>query len=134
MKRVFKTTKQLSGKPLTFRAWDDYEVGDVIVCKYVKTTPNKFNEDKPNHVVEIIEAFLKDKKMQAKLSEGVHLVFNTIGMLDKALEDINPGDCFQVTYNGKATIETGKFKGKEAHTVEVVMVSEESEDEEQDDL
>lgn len=133
-KRIYRPTRQLSGKPIKFKKWEEYAIGDVLLCKYVKTTPNKFNESKPNHVVEVIETFFKDKK--SAWTEGTHVCLNTMGKLDKALEDIKPGDVFQITYNGTAVITQGKFKGKEAHDVDVVLMesSDETEINEEDDL
>lgn len=123
-KRSFTPTRQLSGKPMKFRTWADYSTGDILICKYVKTTPNKYNDSKPNHVVEIVEAFLKDKKVQAEWVEGTHVCLNTSGMLDKSLSNVSSGDMIQITYNGSAVMEKGKFAGKEAHGFDVVMIEE----------
>lgn len=133
-KRTFTPTKQLSGKPMKFRKWSEYSVGDVLVCKYIKTTPNKFSEKKPNYIVEIIEAFLKDKKVQKEWVEGTHVCLNTIGMLDKALSDVTSGSLIQITYNGSNVMETGIFAGKEAHAVEVVGIKEDSTSDDDMDL
>lgn len=128
-KRTFTPKRQLSGKPMKFRGWDEYSIGDILIVKYVKTTPNKFNVTKPNHVVEIIETFLKDKKVQKEWTEGTHVCLNTMGMLDKALDEIVTGTIVQITYNGKNMIEKGKMAGKEAHAVEVIEVSDDNETE-----
>lgn len=123
IKRTYSPTKQLSGKPMKFRGWADYSTGDVLICKFVKNTPNKYNDAKPNHVVEIIETFLKDKKVQKEWVEGTHVCLNTSGMLDKAMENVSAGDLIQITYNGTNTIEKGKFAGKESHTFDVIGMS-----------
>lgn len=133
-KRTFTPTKQLSGKPMKFRGWSDYDTGDVIICTYVKSTPNKFNESKPNHVVEIVEAFLKDKKVQKEWTEGTHVCLNTAGMLDKALSDISAGDMIQITYNGLNAIEKGKMAGKDAHSFDVIGMQEDTDSTDEVDL
>ena len=130
-KRTYTPTKQLSGKPMKFRGWSDYSTGDVLICKYVKTAPNKFNDAKPNHVVEIVEAFLKDKKVQKEWSEGTHVCLNTAGMLDKALSNVCAGEMIQITYNGSQTIEKGKMAGKDAHSFDVIGMTEDNDSSEE---
>lgn len=123
-KRTYTPTKQLSGKPMKFRTWADYSAGDVMIVKYVKTTPNKYNDAKPNHVVEVVELFLKDAKIQKEWVEGTHVCLNTMGMLDKALDGIKSGDMVQITYTGSNMMEKGKFAGKSAHGVDVIAMEE----------
>ncbi len=126
MKRTYTVTKTVSGKPKKFRLWKDYSVGDILICKYIGTTENKYNEAKPNFVVEILETFLKNKLVEKDLVEGTHLVLNTTGMLDKALSNVAPGTLLQITYKGTNAIEKGKFAGKEAHSISVDEIEEEN--------
>jgi hypothetical protein len=134
MKRTYTVTKTVSGKPKKFRLWKDYSVGDILICKYVGTTENKYNEVKPNFVVEILETFLKNKLVEKDLVEGTHLVLNTTGMLDKAMSNVAPGTLLQITYKGTNAIEKGKFAGKEAHSIEVLEIEKDEEGSSHDDL
>lgn len=126
MKRTYTVTKTVSGKPKKFRLWKDYSVGDILICYYVGTTENKYNEAKPNFVVEILETFLKNKTIEKDLVDGTHLVLNTTGMLDKAMSNVAPGTLLQITYKGTNAIEKGKFAGKEAHAILVEEIEDES--------
>ena len=134
MKRTYTVTKTVSGKPKKFRLWKDYSVGDILICYYVGTTENKYNEAKPNFVVEILETFLKNKTIEKDLVDGTHLVLNTTGMLDKAMSNVAPGTLLQITYNGTNAIEKGKFAGKEAHSILVEEIEKDEESPSHDDL
>lgn len=134
MKRTYTVTKTVSGKPKKFRLWKDYSVGDILICKYIGTTENKYNEAKPNFVVEILETFLKNKLVEKDLVEGTHLVLNTTGMLDKAMSNVTPGTLLQITYQGTNTIQTGKFAGKDAHGILVEEIEKEESGSSHNDL
>ena len=134
MKRTYTVTKTVSGKPKKFRSWADYSVGDILIVKFIGSTENKFNESRPNFIVEVLECFLNDKKVQKELVEGTHLVLNNTGMLEKALTTVSSGTLLQITYQGTNTIEKGKFAGKNAHGIEVLEIEEEEENIENVDL
>jgi hypothetical protein len=125
-KRVFKTTKTLSGKPTKFRSWKEWDVGDIIIAKFIKEGVD--NYDNPSYTVGIIECFIKNKLIQKEWVEGTYVSLNSNGQLNKALENMKEGTLIQVTYNGTSTIEKGKFAGKESHGV-LVEELEETEDE-----
>lgn len=125
MKRTFKTTKKLSGMAAAYRPWREWEVGDVLIGRYKGSKTD--NYDKPNWLFEVLDAQFSDGKAAKKLI-GKTVGLNSNGKLDKAMEDVTEGDLIQVTYNGMGTIEKGKYKGKEAHDVEVDMVVENFED------
>jgi hypothetical protein len=81
----------------------------------------------------VVETQFKDKN--ANFEEGKTVVLNRCGMLAKALEGVEFGQIIQLEYNGIGTIEKGKFKGKEAHSMEIQLVElEESSDDSVDDL
>ncbi len=126
-KRTFKKTQTLSGGKKVYRKWDEYEVGDVLIGKYVAIHTDQYKKECP--VVEVLEAQFKDDSGDDL--EGQQLVLNACGMLNKALEDVAFGQLIQVTYNGKSTIEKGPYKDKEAHTMSVDIVEL---DEEEPDL
>ncbi len=126
-KRVFKSKKKLSGGKCTYRAWGDWEVGDLIIGKYKGSKLDQYK--KPNWLVEVVDAqFIKHK--EGKKLIGQVLGLNSNGQLDKAMENVSEGDMIQVCYNGMSEITKGKFAGKDAHQVEVDLVEEEGAEEE----
>lgn len=128
-KRVFKTKKKLSGGPKTFRKWGDWSEGDVIIGTFIGTHTDQY--DKVCPIIKIEEATFA-KKAEAKKLAGQNLVLNSAGQLDKAFEDLPEGSLVQITYNGTSVIEKGKYKGKDAHLIEVDLVEEEGAESEED--
>lgn len=134
-KRVFKKKKKLSGGPKNFRKWADWDEGDYVIGKYVGTHTDQY--DKECMKLEVADAEFR-KKAEAKKLIGKVMVLNAAGQLNKAMEEMEEGQMIQVTYQGTSTIEKGKYKGKDAHVIEVDTVeeddgSEESEEEESED-
>ena len=141
-KRVFKTKKVLSGVRTEYRAWKEWDEGDVVIGKLIGTSKNKMGENKKDWIIEVEDAFFSDKKEQKRVI-GKNLTLNTAGQLDKGMEQLEIGAMVQVTYNGNAEMEGGKFAGKMAHKMEVIEVTEDDgsddgeefdEDEDSDDL
>lgn len=124
-KRVFKSKKKLSGGRCTYRPWKDWEVGDLIIGKYKGSKID--NYEKPNWLIEVLDAQFAKKKEASKLV-GQTIGLNSAGQLDKAMEHVSEGDTVQVLYNGTSQIEKGKYKGKDAHLIEVDLVEEEGEE------
>lgn len=124
-KRVFKTTKKVSGSPKNFRKWADWQVGDIVIGEYVGTHTDQF--DKECTMVKVADAQFQGKKGAKEAAElvGKVLVLNSAGKLDKARDQLTEGDMIQVTYNGMGTIEKGKYAGKDSHDIEVDLVEEE---------
>lgn len=138
-KRVFKSKKKLSGGRATYRAWKEWEMGDLIIGKYKGQRED--NYDKPNWLVEVIDAQFSDTKAAKKLI-GQTIGLNSNGQLNKAMEKgieteaiVEGETILQVLYNGTSEIEKGKYAGKDAHLVEVDVVEEDdgSEEEESED-
>lgn len=147
---MFKSKKKLSGVRCEYRKWNVWDVGDILIGKYVGSKTD--NYDKPNWLIEVLEAqFVKKKKLAAKL-EGKTIGLNSCGKVDAAMKKATEGDTIQFTFNGTGVIEGGKFDGKEAYDVDVEVgdmddgsepeeeeetdeneESEESEEEEEDD-
>jgi len=132
-KRKFVVRKRLSGGARVFRAWAKWEVGDLILGAYKGETPNSFDAGKPNYAVDVEYAEFKDADLAASMV-GKTLGLNNCGMLSKALDGLEIGTLIQVTYTGMGIIESGKFANKESHTLEVVTVSEEVEDTEEEEV
>jgi hypothetical protein len=122
-KRTFTTKKKLSSTRAQYRPWKEWETGDYIIGKYKGCQTD--NYDKPNWLFEIEECVFVKKPKLAKELIGKVLGLNSNGKLDKAMESATVGDFIQVTYNGTSMIEKGKYKGKEAHDVDVELVEEE---------
>lgn len=130
-KRTFVTKKKLSGVKTEYRAWKDWEEGDVIIAKLVGSSPNRKNKSKKDWIVEVIEAMFADKK-EMKRVVGKTLTLNCAGQLDKGMEQAEMGDAVQVTYNGQVEMKGGEYEGQMAHTMEVELVEEEGEESEED--
>lgn len=125
-KRVFRTKKKLSGVRTEYRAWKDWDEGDVAICKLVGTSQNRKNKAKKDWIVEMEEAMFSDKK-KAKELTGKVVTLNTAGQLDKGMEQVEIGDIVQITYNGQKEMKGGDYEGEMAHTMEVELVEEETE-------
>lgn len=130
-KRVFKTTKKLSGTRCSYRKWDEWEIGDCVIGKYVGMKIDQY--EKPGWQILVEDAqFTKHKEGEAL--KGKTLQLNSSGQLNKAMEDVEEGQWLQITYNGTAQIEKGKFKGKDAHLVEVDLLEEDTGDEDDSEI
>ena len=134
-KRVFKTKKKLSGGQTTFRKWSEWDEGDVLVGKLVSIGEDSYQN--PSFTLEVLECtFLSKPKMAAALV-GKNITLNSAGQLNKALIDkngepkIEMGEIIQVEYKGTSVIPKGKFKGKDAHLIDVNVVEEEGEESEE---
>lgn len=133
-KRVFKSKKKLSGGRCTYRAWKEWDVGDYIIGKFKGSKTD--NYDKPNWLVEVVDAAFVEHKLARKLI-GQTIGLNSSGQLNKAMEKVEEGDLIQVMYNGTSEIEKGKYAGKDAHLIEVDLVQEdvdEDDDEENEEV
>ena len=123
-KRTFVTKKKLSGVRTEYRAWKEWDEGDILIGKLVGSSQNKKNKSKKDWIVEVLEMFFADKKEEKRL-RGKTVTLNTAGQLDKGLEQLTEGKIFQVTYNGQKRMEGGDYAGQMAHTMEVEEVEEE---------
>jgi len=134
-KRVFKTAKKLSGSRQVYRKWSEWNEGDILIGKYKGFKEDQY--EKPNWLVEVEDACFSNAK-EAKELVGKVIGLNSSGQLDKAMEKLTEGQWVQITYNGTAEIEKGKFKGKDAHVIEVDLLvedgAEEASEEDFDDL
>lgn len=134
-KRVFKKTRKVSTVRAEYRKWGEWEEGDIVIGKYIGTQIDSY--DKPNYLLEVEDAQFNDSKAGKNLI-GKTLGLNSNGKLDKAMKSVEEGDMVQVEYKGMGSIEKGKYKGKDAHDVEVDIVeaddgSDEGEEEESND-
>ncbi len=128
-KRVFKAKKKLSGGLTNYRKWEEWKVDDTVVGEFIEQGEDD-TYGKPKWTIKVEEAmFVGKPKTSAKL-KGQNLTLNSNGMLDKAMAKIEPGDMVQIVYQGKGRLDKGKFKGKDAHKVEVTLLEEDMGEEE----
>lgn len=132
LRREFKVKKELSMQS-QFRAYDDYEIGDVVVGKVVGTTLDKYK--KHNIVIKVLSCQFKTEK--ASKYEGKNLTMNYTGGIGKVLKDASMvdengklkddymGTILQFEYQGKVALnEKHTYAGKEAHVVKLDIVEE----------
>lgn len=129
-KRVFKSKKKVSGGRCVYRAWKDWEIGDLVIGTYKGSKIDNYK--KPNWLVEVEDAQFQNHKEGKKLM-GQVIGLNSCGQLDKAMEEVSEGDMIQVMYNGTSEIQKGKYAGKDAHLVEVDIVEEDNGDSNDDE-
>lgn len=133
-KRIFKSKKKLSTVKATYRKWNEWDVGDILIGTYKGSQTD--NYDKPNWLIEVEDAQFSNakaaKKLMPKGDEKVIVGLNSAGKLDQAMEQLEIGDMVQVEYKGMSTIEKGKFKGKDAHDIECDLVEEEGDEDDED--
>lgn len=119
IKRKFTTKKVISSQPMAFKKWEEWNEGDYVVGKYVKDHQDSYK--KINPVLEVAEASFD---ISQKL-----ICLNTCGSLTKAMAEVSIGEYVQVTYTGKAKIAKGIYAGKEAHSVQVELMTLDDEEE-----
>jgi hypothetical protein len=105
---------QVVGKT-SFRPWKEWKESEFIVAEYQSTGEDQFGN--PSHKVKILETNIKDFAGTVTL--------NSCGGLNKAIEQMTEGSVFELVYGGKDLIASGKFKGKEAHSVTVSILGDE---------
>lgn len=118
-RRTFESQKQLTVSK-TYRAWEEYSEGDVVVGKIIGTHTDKYG--KVCRIINVEEASFK--KVDGATFQGKNLVLNSGGMLDKALDGIKEGEFIQIEYKGQSVISKGPFSGKKAHVVDVILLKE----------
>lgn len=136
-KRTFKVRKEISGSATNFRKWDEWKVGDTFIGEFKKMKMDP-KYDKPTWTFLVEEAMFVGKPKAAAALAGKNLTLNSNGKLDKAMAEVEPGQFVEIEYMGKKRMEGGKYKGKEAHDVKVMLLSDDDEgadmDEEEDEV
>lgn len=99
--------------------WANWEVGDYVIGKYIESDTDQYGN--PNYILEVIETSLTEDSKGNAIEDGKNLCLNSNGSLNYRMEDIELNTILKVEYTGKTTLEKGKFKGKECHTVEVMV-------------
>lgn len=73
-----------------------------------------FIESMPNHYDNSRDDFKLEKE------DGSAVVINGAGNLGYRMKLVSPGDYIQIIYRGKQEITSGKMKGREAHTFDIM--------------
>lgn len=118
VKRTFTVKKSLGGAQ-TYRKWEDYSEGDVVIGTYVGTHICQYK--KTNYKIKVLDAQFEDFELAETLI-GKTMVLNSAGSLDKQMEEVSEGDTIQMEYTGKMLLTKGPYAGKEAHTMSVSIV------------
>jgi hypothetical protein len=79
----------------------------VLEGVFIETLPNHYDDTKVDYKVE--------------KEDGSMAVINGAGNLGYRMKSISPGDLVQITYEGKQEITNGKFKGRAAHSFDVLI-------------
>ncbi len=131
-KRTFVTRKKLSGVKTEYRAWKEWDEGDILIGKLVGSSQNRKNKSKKDWLIQVEEVVFSDKKEEKRL-RGKTVTLNTAGQLDKGMDQVEEGQMVQITYNGSKEMEGGEYAGQNAHTMEVELVEEEGEETDKDE-
>ena len=118
--RRFVVTKAVSLGNVIYRAWDSWKEGEYVVGKFVKFHRDE-RYDKTDLILLVEEASwdstLKGKKLNLKENAMLAKYYKEI---EEASKD--SGVFVQIIYNGKSVMEKGKYKGKEAHSLDIQIV------------
>ncbi len=115
LKRTYRKKASLSGGNRVYRKWELWDIGDLVIGKYIGIHTDQFEHACP--IIAVEEAMFKNGKGPEYV--GKELVLNYCGHLGKAMEKMSEEQIFQVEYNGKHRLEAGSFKGKDSHKVSV---------------
>jgi len=127
-KRVFKSTKKISGGSSLYRSWDKWSEDDTIIGEYIGTgRQDKYGHDTYN--VKVEEVFF-NKPSEAKGLRGNIITLNHTGGFGKYMANVETGAMLQIVYKGQNEIQKGKWAGEMAHAIEVDIVEEEGSGEE----
>ncbi len=123
VKRVFTTTKRVNGSASVYRKWAEWDIGDILIGKYVGSKVDRYK--KMNWHLEVYEAqFVNDEDLAEEI-KGKIIGLNSAGKLNKAMEQVEEGEIVQITFNGSMEMKGGDFAGKDAYLMDVDIVQEE---------
>lgn len=118
------------GGAKAYRAWKLWEEGDQIVGKLVEIGEDTYG--KPNYVIEIEEMnfeHIPEKETHLKAEVGKRIGLNSAGSLDFKMNEVEIGQVVEITYEGVEKLpDNHKFKGKDCHQIEVVVLEDSDED------
>lgn len=121
------TVKRSSTGAMMFKKWAEWEKGDIIVGKFLKTRED--NYDKTNYIVEpLLEeckcSFIDELEAAVESDKTFNLNYN--GSLGFQMEDmdVQVGEYVRIEYTGTEMIYIEKMKKeKETHTLKLSVVS-----------
>jgi len=104
-------------------AFKEVKIGEGI--DYIR--PSKLAEEGKTGVIlegeylgTVLNPLSKKNDFKFKTNDGISIINNTGGLAVR-MSQVNPGTLCQVVYNGKTKIESGDYKGKEAHQFNVLV-------------
>lgn len=103
-----------------YRKYDTWDVGDQIAGELINVSKDQFG--KPAYVIKVQDVMFKKKSEQPAIGEMFTL--NSAGGLEYKIEQaggVSAGDVMGIEYNGKITIEKGKWKGKASHDIDLFI-------------
>ncbi len=130
-KRVFRSKKKLSSVRCVYRKWNEWDVGDVLIGKFISQSEDSYG--KPNYAIEVLDVQLGDKKAAKKMIDGKVIGLNSTGSLDRAMKKAETGKTYQFIYEGLERMDGGPYKGKDKHLIEVEEVTEDDGSEEEEE-
>jgi hypothetical protein len=110
--------KEIGGSSV-FRKWTEFKQGENFEGKYIGR--GKIDAYGKRAFLFNVAFCSFDKSL-----EGKTLGLNEMGNLNSKMENVQEGDYVMISYEGKYKLEKGPFKGKESHTVKVLIAEEES--------
>lgn len=108
--------KKISGGVSSYRKWAEWKTGDYFKGKLVSVSVDMYKKN--NYTFTVVETKFKDG---AQPQPGTYMTLNAAGMLDKAMLGVEEGETIVIVYKGLSRIETGQYKGKDSHSMDVFL-------------
>lgn len=61
---------------------------------------------------------------EGKKEDGSLIVINSCGALDSKMKEVREGDFIQIIHKGVHKLKTGKYAGKDSHSIDVLVAEE----------
>jgi hypothetical protein len=122
------------GGAKNFKGWKEFSEGDFIVGEYISEgVDNTYGN--PQYTIKVEEFELQDPSLYGDktLVAGMELTLNSSGTYDSKMKELAKGTVVEIVYNGtEALPSTHKFKGRDAHQIDVFVLGDEEEIQEDD--
>jgi len=106
-----------------FHKWNDWNKGDYVVGHVTGRSEKADKYGKFGYVVAVKESNMDN------FQDGDEILLNSTTLLEMKMAHVPEGAEVKVHYAGKSTIAKGKWKGTQAHNIEVFVAGVESEEE-----
>lgn len=117
MRRTFVKKGSIAGGAKLYKAWKDYAAGDMVIGTFRGIHTDQYGND--CIMLEVLDCEFANDDREKFL--GKKLVINSCGTINKCLEEdkFEEGKHYMLTYGGVVRLDTGKFSGKDAHSLEI---------------